>query len=101
MIDDPKNAVMAYYDINDVAIIEQYIPFEKFSIIAARSANGDFYCYDIADNIHENIILKTSTVHLFSKKYSKKRLNIHKKLLIHCNILVLCCRIFILRTTKL
>jgi 5-(carboxyamino)imidazole ribonucleotide synthase len=61
---DAKSAVQSYYDINEVpAIIEDKIAFKKeFSIIAARTINGDFYHYDTSENQHQDGILHISTV---------------------------------------
>ena len=45
------------------AILEAFVPFTKeISVIAARNANGQVTSYDIAENVHENQILKTTTV---------------------------------------
>jgi 5-(carboxyamino)imidazole ribonucleotide synthase len=44
-------------------ILEGFIPFvREVSVIAARSLNGGFAGYDVAENIHRNGILHTSTV---------------------------------------
>ncbi len=43
------------------AILEAVVPFAKeISVVAARSADGDFAAYDVCENHHENHILKTS-----------------------------------------
>jgi 5-(carboxyamino)imidazole ribonucleotide synthase len=45
------------------AILERRIVFEReVSIIAARSLSGDVASYDVAENVHRNGILHTSTV---------------------------------------
>jgi len=45
------------------AILEGFVPFEKeISVIIARDQNGHVAAYDPAENIHQNHILKTSTV---------------------------------------
>ena len=64
MVATPKHAVMAYYDIKEVpAIIEDKIDFkQEFSVIGVRTLQGEFYHYDITENVHENGVLKTSIV---------------------------------------
>ncbi|MEM8838606.1 MAG: 5-(carboxyamino)imidazole ribonucleotide synthase [Pseudomonadota bacterium] len=54
----------ALADLGNVPLIlERLIPFEKeVSVIGVRSANGEIACFDLAENVHENHILKTSTV---------------------------------------
>ncbi|MGI9404876.1 MAG: 5-(carboxyamino)imidazole ribonucleotide synthase [Hyphomicrobiaceae bacterium] len=48
---------------NIPAVLEQMIAFEReVSIIAVRGTSGDVVTYDIVENVHENQILKTSTV---------------------------------------
>lgn len=48
---------------NQPAILEAFVPFEReVSVIAARNAQGQIVSYDIAENIHENQILKRTTV---------------------------------------
>ncbi|NVK33340.1 MAG: 5-(carboxyamino)imidazole ribonucleotide synthase [Rhodobacteraceae bacterium] len=48
---------------NAPAVLEQLIPFQReVSVIVARDVNGTCTAYDIAENHHENHILKTSTV---------------------------------------
>ncbi len=45
------------------AILEGFIPFEKeISVIIARDQSGHVAAYDPAENVHQNHILKTSTV---------------------------------------
>lgn len=45
------------------AVLEKLIPFEReVSVIVARDVDGTCQAYDIAENHHENHILKTSTV---------------------------------------
>jgi len=45
------------------SILEGFVPFEReISIIAARGADGDIQIYDPAENVHQNGILKSSTV---------------------------------------
>ncbi|WP_319412928.1 5-(carboxyamino)imidazole ribonucleotide synthase [uncultured Cohaesibacter sp.] len=45
------------------AILESYVPFEReISVIAARNEKGQVVSYDIAENIHKNQILNTTTV---------------------------------------
>jgi 5-(carboxyamino)imidazole ribonucleotide synthase len=44
-------------------ILEGFIPFVcEVSVIAARSLDGNFAGYDVAENVHRNGILHTSTV---------------------------------------
>ena len=44
-------------------ILEAFVPFEcEISIIAARGGNGELSAYDLAQNVHRNGILHTSTV---------------------------------------
>jgi 5-(carboxyamino)imidazole ribonucleotide synthase len=44
-------------------ILEGFVPFAfEASVIAARSANGDFAAYDPPENFHEHHILRRSTV---------------------------------------
>jgi 5-(carboxyamino)imidazole ribonucleotide synthase len=45
------------------AVLEKLIPFDReVSVIVARDLDGNCEAYDIAENHHENHILKTSTV---------------------------------------
>ena len=45
------------------AILEAFIPFEReVSVIAARGLDGTLRAYDVAENVHRDHILKTSTV---------------------------------------
>ena len=45
------------------AILEAFVDFTcEVSIIAARSQDGDFVAYDSPENVHENHILRRSTV---------------------------------------
>jgi 5-(carboxyamino)imidazole ribonucleotide synthase len=44
-------------------VIEAFVPFSKeISVIIARNGKGEAHDYDPAENVHENHILKTSTV---------------------------------------
>ena len=58
---DPEQAVG---DLGNVPLIlEELIPFTReVSVIGIRGLNGDVECYDVAENVHENHILKTSTI---------------------------------------
>ncbi|MGI9482025.1 MAG: 5-(carboxyamino)imidazole ribonucleotide synthase [Hyphomicrobiales bacterium] len=48
---------------NALAILEAFIDLAcEVSVIAARGVNGDIATYDIAENVHENHILRTTTV---------------------------------------
>lgn len=45
------------------AILEAFVPFEReISVIAARGLDGTLRAYDVAENVHRDHILKTSTV---------------------------------------
>jgi 5-(carboxyamino)imidazole ribonucleotide synthase len=45
------------------SILESFVHFKKeISVICARGADGHFAAYDVAENIHRNHILHTSTV---------------------------------------
>lgn len=45
------------------AVLEAMVPLAcEVSLIAARTPSGAFKAYDVAENLHENHILKTSTV---------------------------------------
>jgi 5-(carboxyamino)imidazole ribonucleotide synthase len=63
-IDTIKNASMAYYELNEApAIVEKKIDFtQEFSVIAVRDYHGNFMAYTPVDNVHENGILRTSTI---------------------------------------
>ncbi len=42
-------------------ILESYVPFIKeISVVAARSATGEFRAYDVCENVHEHHILATT-----------------------------------------
>lgn len=44
-------------------VLEGFIPFQKeISVIVARGTDGVSVCYDPAENVHQNHILKTSTL---------------------------------------
>lgn len=48
---------------NQPAILEAFVPFEReVSVIAARNEQGQVVSYDIAENVHQNQILKQTTV---------------------------------------
>jgi phosphoribosylaminoimidazole carboxylase, PurK protein len=59
--DDPAGA---YADLGEVPLIlESFVPFEReVSVIAARALDGTIACFDLAENVHRNGILHTSTV---------------------------------------
>ncbi|WP_029059434.1 5-(carboxyamino)imidazole ribonucleotide synthase [Stappia stellulata] len=45
------------------SILEAFVPFEReVSVIAARAVDGTVRAYDVAENVHRDHILKTSTV---------------------------------------
>src|SRR6202030_665340 len=59
--DDPAAAWAAIG--GQPSIVEAYIPFEReISIVAARGHDGRIACFDVAENEHENHILKVSRV---------------------------------------
>ncbi|TPW32307.1 5-(carboxyamino)imidazole ribonucleotide synthase [Martelella alba] len=58
---DPEGAFAALA--GQPAIFEQWIAFEReVSVIAARGADGAVVCFDVAENVHRDGILRTSTV---------------------------------------
>lgn len=60
----PKDCDGAFADLGSVPLIlEGFIPFfREVSVIAARSMDGGFAGYDVAENVHRNGILQSSTV---------------------------------------
>lgn len=61
--DDPRLADAIELAKNSPCILEGFIEFEReISIIAARTTTGQTAAYDIAENIHRDGILFTSTV---------------------------------------
>lgn len=60
----PQDAAGAFERIGRApAILEAFVPFEReVSVIAARGMDGTLRAYDVAENIHRDHILKTSTV---------------------------------------
>lgn len=64
MIRSAEDAIGALDKImNAPAVLEKLIPFQReVSVIVARDINGTCEAYDLAENHHENHILKTSTV---------------------------------------
>ena len=60
----PMPAVEAVNELGNVPLIlEELIPFSReVSVIAVRGLNGETCSYDVAENVHENHILKTSTL---------------------------------------
>ncbi|MEE4238006.1 MAG: 5-(carboxyamino)imidazole ribonucleotide synthase [Anderseniella sp.] len=63
-IKDATDLAAAFADIGgQPAILEAFVPFEReVSVIAARDVHGTIACFDVAENIHENGILRSSTV---------------------------------------
>ncbi len=60
-LDDAAAAWLALH--GAPAILEQFVPFmNEVSVIAARGGDGSFAAYDVAENVHRNHILHTSTV---------------------------------------
>jgi 5-(carboxyamino)imidazole ribonucleotide synthase len=58
--DDIANALSKF---NAPCILEQLVDFDfEASVVAVRSASGDFAAYDPAENIHEHHILRRSVV---------------------------------------
>lgn len=48
---------------NQMAILESFVHFEhEVSVVAARGLKGDVKAFDVAENVHRNHILHTSTV---------------------------------------
>jgi 5-(carboxyamino)imidazole ribonucleotide synthase len=46
-----------------MAILESFVHFEcEVSVIAARGLSGEVQAFDVAENIHRDHILHTSTV---------------------------------------
>ena len=64
IIKDEKEIEKAFADLaGSMLIAEQFIAFEKeISVIVARNERGQVRDYDASENIHQNHILKTSTV---------------------------------------
>lgn len=62
--DKPIAAQEAVDQLGNVPLIlEELVSFAReVSVIAARGVNGEKCSYDVAENVHENHILKTSTV---------------------------------------
>ena len=60
----PIEAETAIEQLGNVPLIlEELIPFTKeVSVIGVRALNGETGSFDVAENVHENHILKTSTV---------------------------------------
>lgn len=60
----PEDLTGAFEEIgNQPAILEAFVPFEReISVIAARNQQGQIVSYDIAENVHKDQILKTTTV---------------------------------------
>ncbi|MTI16565.1 5-(carboxyamino)imidazole ribonucleotide synthase [Rhodobacteraceae bacterium RKSG542] len=63
MIRSAEDAQGAVAKLGSGLILEELIPFQKeVSVIVARGVDGQIECYDVAENVHKNHILKTSTV---------------------------------------
>lgn len=60
----PEDADVAFAAMNgQAAILESFVHFEcEVSVVAARGISGEVHAYDVAENIHRNHILHTSTV---------------------------------------
>ncbi|MEW7008063.1 5-(carboxyamino)imidazole ribonucleotide synthase [Lentilitoribacter sp. EG35] len=63
-IDSDNDVIEAFGAMNGQdAILEAFISFScEVSVIAARSQDGTFSSFDIAENVHKNHILDTSTI---------------------------------------
>jgi 5-(carboxyamino)imidazole ribonucleotide synthase len=63
-VSSAEEAVRAFESFKGTsAILEQFVPFDfEASVVAVRSASGEFAAYDPAENIHEHHILRRSTV---------------------------------------
>jgi len=63
-ITDPAQAAEAFSAINHrPALLEGVVHFEReISVIGARAIDGSVVCYDPCENVHENGILRTTTV---------------------------------------
>jgi len=59
-----EEAIRAFKEFHEVpSILESFVPFEfEASVVAVRSASGEFAAYDPAENVHENHILARSIV---------------------------------------
>lgn len=60
----PADASSAFADIaGAAAVVEGFVDFScEISIIGARNASGDVACYDPGENVHQDGILRTTTV---------------------------------------
>ncbi|MCY0148259.1 5-(carboxyamino)imidazole ribonucleotide synthase [Hoeflea sp. G2-23] len=60
----PEDADIAFAAMRgQMAVLESFVHFEsEVSVIAARGLSGEVRAYDVAENIHRNHILHTSTV---------------------------------------
>lgn len=60
----PQGAATAWHDLGAApCILEGLVPFSKeVSLVLARAPNGETASYDLAENRHENHILRTSTI---------------------------------------
>jgi 5-(carboxyamino)imidazole ribonucleotide synthase len=60
----PDEADAAYQAMGgQMAVLEAFVHFEcEVSVIAARGLSGEVHAFDVAENIHRDHILHTSTV---------------------------------------
>ncbi len=59
----PDDVARAWDEVGGPAILEAMVPFEReFSVIVARAHDGTTAAWDIAENVHVDGILATSTV---------------------------------------
>lgn len=63
-IKDDTDLAAAFAEIGEQpAILEAFVSFQReVSVIAARAADGAIACFDLAENVHENGILRSSAV---------------------------------------
>ncbi len=75
IIKSEQEAEKAFNELTgSILIAEQFIAFEcEISVIVARNARGQVRDYDASENIHENHILKTSTVPANIDRITAKR----------------------------
>ncbi|WP_420407217.1 5-(carboxyamino)imidazole ribonucleotide synthase [Hoeflea sp.] len=63
-ITHPGEADVAFESMNgQMAILESFVHFQcEVSVVAARSVSGEVVAYDVAENVHRNHMLHTSSV---------------------------------------
>ena len=84
VINDTSNLLQKWQSIGEVpAVLERKLDFvAECSVIIARGANEFVQPYDLAENVHQNNILKTSTVPLkcLNQSECKKAIEIASKI---------------------